>query len=205
MALLNDLTLGQIFTRLAAYLVIIAVHGFALAGLARLVGDRTPQYAGRLSLTPLPHLAIPAMLMAVLFQLFWIAPMRVKWENLRFGRWGLVLVALGALLVPLLLIPALRALAPLVLTALPRRNAVGVLVVFDEIVDMSLWFVALNWLPLPLLTGSLFAEAALPSVRQLFERYRNVALGILIAAIVAGIVEPLIAPMAEALGSLIVL
>lgn len=205
MALLNDLTLTQIFSRLLAFLVVIGIHGFALAGLLRLLGEPTPAYNGRLTPSPFVHLAVPALVMAVLFQLFWIAPMKLKSETLRWGRWSLVAAAIGALAVTFATVPLLQLVRPFLAVTLSQRGASNVLYVIDTIQQMSLWFIALNWLPLPNLTGGLFALAAFPGLARAYQRYRNIVLALLVAAIVAGAAEPLLNPIHDALERLVAL
>ena len=199
MALLNDLTLGQIFTRLLAFLVIIGVHGFLLAGLARLLGDPTPQYTERLTPNPVSHLMVSALAMAVLFEMFWIKPMKIRVENLRFGRWGLVLIAVGALALTLALVPLINLIRPVVPVLLPRSAALVALSVLIQIQDLAIWFVALNWLPLPFFTGQLLAFAAWPKAEALSYRYRNIAIVLIGAAMVAGFAGPVIGYMHDGL------
>ena len=202
MALLNDLTLVQIFSRLLGFLVVIGIHGFALALFLRLLGEPTPTYNGRLTLSPFPHLAVPAMLMAVLFQLFWIVPMKLKSETLRWGRWSLVAAAIGALAVTFATVPLLQLVRPFLAVTLSQRGAGNVIYAIDTIQEMSLWFIALNWLPLPNLTGALFALAAFPNLARPYHRYRNIVLALLAAAIVAGAAEPVLTPIHDALKNL---
>jgi len=195
MNLLADLTEQKLLTRLLAFLIVVTVHGFALAALARLLGDPTPRYTGRFTLNPVAHIAMPALIMAVLFQLFWTPPMRIRAENLRWGRWGLVLVATGSLTITLVTAPALQVLRSPILTLLPRTTGLTVDLIIAQVQSFSLWFVALNWLPLPLLTGAHFLYAVTPATERVYQRYRNGFMAILMISIVAGWAELVIGPM----------
>lgn len=192
MALLNELTLTLIFTRILGFLIIVGVHGFALAALLRLLGDPTAQHIGRLTPNPAPHTSMLAFSMAVLFAMFWINPIKIRVENLRWGRWSLILAALGALLATLAIVPALSLLHTPVIAYAPRGLALTAVNTLHEISDMAVWFVALNWLPVPLLTGSLFAYAIWPPLMQIYSRHQGLFTGILVFATVAGLLDPVI-------------
>lgn len=195
MALLNDLTLTLIFTRLLAFLVVVGVHGFALAGLLRLLGDPTPQFVGRLTPSPVPHTAMLALVMAIFFEMFWVKPIKFRPENLRWGRWSLVAAALGALAATLALVPILQAFRQLVIVNLPRTTAFTTLTAIEQVQDIAIWFVALNWLPLPLMTGALFAYAAWPPFQRIYARNQMLFTALLMVALVAGLLEPAIRPI----------
>lgn len=195
MGFLNDLTMQQIFSRLVAFLVVAAVHGFALAGLARLLGDPRPMYEGRLTLNPVTHLSMLAMAMAIIFQMGWITPMRFDLKAIRFGRWGLALIALGSLLATLLVAPLVGLIKPLIAITLPRSATLTGLAVIDSFQNLSIWFVLLNLLPIPIVTGSLFLIALWPRLEAWLRRYSTVLMALLIAAIVTGLIESLMAPI----------
>lgn len=199
MSLLNELTLNLIFTRLLAFLIVVGVHGFTLAGLLRLLGDSTPQYTGRLTPNPVQHTHMLALVMAIFFEMFWIRPLKVRVENLRWGRWSLILAPIGALLITLCLVPGLLALHQFAVMALPRNQALAAITTLQQIEDMAIWFVALNWLPLPLLTGALFAYAAWPKLQHTYLRYQNLIMGLLMGAMVAGLLDPVVRPIHDVL------
>lgn len=203
MALLNELTLTLIFTRILGALVIISVHGFALAFFLRALGDATAQHIGRLTLNPAPHTSLLAIVAALVAQMFWINPIKVRPENLRWGSKSLALACVGALLVTLAVAPALSMLHPLVLAYAPRGLALTIVNTFVQVSDMAIWFVALNWLPIPVLTGSLFAFALWPSLRDHFSNAQGLFKGILVVAIIAGLLDPAIRPIHDWISSLL--
>ena len=195
MALLNDITISQLLSRLVAFLLITAIHGFALAGMARLLGDPGPRYGGRLTLNPLPNLSMLALLMTLLFRLGWILPMRIDPAKLRFGRWGLVLCVIVSLLAVLVVIPVMIPLRPLVVIWLPRTTALAVLVVFDTIRDVAIWFVAFNVIPVPPLTaGSLLIAAWPPLSATIWRRMKMLEILMLVLIVIGAAsfaVEPI--------------
>jgi len=162
---LNDLSLSQLVTRLAGYLIVVAVHGFVLAGLATLMGDRDPAHSGRLTINPLPHVSYPGLIAAVLFQPSWTRPLPIEPNVLRGGRVGLVALYLASLAVILVMVPILTPLRVWLSTLLTGTAAVSVLGVIDASQRMGIWFVLLNALPLPALTGALLLQAIYPPVR----------------------------------------
>lgn len=186
MALLNDLTLEALLTRIVAYVIIAAIHGFILAGMARLMGDPSPMYNGRFTLNPAPHLSMPALAMTALFQLGWIAPMRIDPEKLRLGRWGLVVCVLVAVGAVLALSPLLWPVRQLVVTTMPRTAGYAVLILLDTIQQVAVTFAILNILPLPPLTGQLLLVAARPSIAQRLYRSRGLFEGIMVVLAITG-------------------
>lgn len=186
MALLNDLTMQALLSRLFAYVLIAALHGFVLAGAARLLGDPTPMYNGRLTLNPMPHLSVPGLAMTMLFKLGWVAPMRIDPEKLRFGRWGLVLCVLAASAATLALIPLLWPVRQLAVLVLPRTAGYLAVVVLNTIQDVALSFAVFNLLPLPPLTGALLLVALRPTLAKRFARSRGLFEGIMVALVVIG-------------------
>jgi hypothetical protein len=61
-----ELSLQQVLFRALAYLVIAGLHGFLIAGLARLFGTMGPSYDGRFTASPLVQLDLLGMLSSVL-------------------------------------------------------------------------------------------------------------------------------------------
>lgn len=203
MALLNDLTISQLLSRLVAFLLVTAIHGFALAGLARLLGDQGPRYNGRFTLNPVPNMAMLGLVMALLFRIGWILPMRIDPAKLRFGRWGLVICIVGSLLAVLVVIPVLIPLRPLAVIWLPRTTALAVLTIFDTIQDLAIWFVAFNVIPVPPLTAGLLFSAIKPSLTAAIWRRSKVLEVVMLALVVVGAASVVVEPIYRALRPLL--
>lgn len=195
MSLLNDITLQALLSRLVAFIVITAIHGFVVAGTARLLGDPTPAYAGRLTLNPFVHLSMPALAMAVLFRLGWIVPMPIDATKLRFGRWGLLICLLAGLVAVLALVPILWPVRSLVATYLPRTTGLAVLGVLDTIQDLAIWFSAFNILPIPPLSGALILIAIWPPLARRFRRSRGLIEAIMVVLVVIGAATIVVMPI----------
>ena len=154
--------------------------------MANWLGDPTAKYAGRLSLNPIRHIdlwgtiIIPAMLIISQagFVFGWAKPVPVNYYNLKYGKYGPLLVALAgpaANFIILLICGALVRISP-VDTALPY--------LFSVIGLVNAFLMFFNLLPIPPLDGSkilfLFLEKR-PDITMMLERYGMfVLLGIII-------------------------
>lgn len=187
MALLGELTIGEIVSRLAAALIYAGLQGLLLAAIARLLGDKRPTYDGRLTPNPFAQLSVWGAVMAVLFTVSWIRPMRMAPDQNRFGRAGLVLVAVLALLAMLAFVPLADLARPLALL-LPRTAGYSVLYVLAQFQIITLGAVLLNLLPVPGLIGGLVWQAIWPKQERRLMRWEPIALAAVIAGLVAGLI-----------------
>lgn len=195
MSLLNDITLQALLSRLVAFIIISAVHGFSIAGAARLLGDPTPTYTGRFTLNPFVHLSMPALAMAVLFRLGWIVPIQIDATKMRFGRFGVLICLLAGLVAVLALVPILWPIRSLAAIYLPRTMGLAVLGVLDTIQDLALWFSAFNLLPVPPLSGALILIAIWPPLARRFRRSRGLIEAVMVALVVTGVATLVVAPL----------
>lgn len=194
---LTDLTFQEVLLRGAAFLIVIAVHGFALAGIARLLGDKGPQFDARLTVSPLAHLDVLGLLGAIVFRLGWIKPIAIDPAELRTGRRGLViavLLSLGAVLAVAALLMPLR---PLVVSLLPLTLGQNIVLVIENILEQATWFVAFNVLPLPLVTGAHLLVAIRPEWREFIPRLYPYAVGVLAVLMVTGLLQRVVGPAAD--------
>lgn len=95
--LLRELTPVRMLLDGSAGLVVVAIHGCLLALIARAMGDAGPAHDGRLTLNPMAHIDIFALVGLVLAQLGWVRPMDIRAREVKGGIAGLVLVVLIAL------------------------------------------------------------------------------------------------------------
>jgi Zn-dependent protease len=191
---LFDLTFQQALLRGAAFLFITALHGLALAGIARLLGDKGPQFDARLTVSPVAHLDLLGLVGAIFFQLGWIKPMAIDPAEMRTGRRGLIIcVLLGLGIVPvvaMLLLPVRN----LAITALPATLGLNVSLFIDTLLQMSAWFAVFNLLPAPPLTGAHFLVAIRPDWRTILPRFYPYAVGVLAVLMLTGILPRLLQP-----------
>ena len=149
----------------------ITLHEVAHGWAARLLGDRTAQMLGRLSLNPLRHvdpvgtIVVPAVLLAIGGFLFgWAKPVPVNMRNLPNPRRDMALVAIAG--------PAANALMALIWglllkLSLGQGNGGGVWASVQAMavagVVINLIVGVLNLLPLPPLDGGRVLNGLLPA------------------------------------------
>ena len=185
MQFLRELSMGEIVSRLAAVLLYVGLQGFLLAGLARVLGDRRPQFEGRLSLNPFVHLSVWGAVMAALFAVSWPRPVWFDASQNRLGRWGVALVTLGALVAMIVLVVLVNLVQPVALV-LPRSGSYVVLYVLNQFKLIAVSATILNLLPLPGLIGGGWLQAIWPQAERRLRRAEPICLAVLVAVIVAG-------------------
>jgi Zn-dependent protease len=201
---MGDLTLQQVVLRIAAVLVIAAVHGFAVAAMAYALGDPGPRHDDRLSVNPLRHVDPIGGLLMVLFAAGWIRPVALDPARLRPGRAGSLVVVAGASCATLAVAALLALMRPFVLNILPDTAAQTWFVFVETVGELSAAFTLFNLLPLPPLTGAHLAVALVPGARYAFRHARPFLVVVLALLIVTGVVARLLAP-AEAVITRVVL
>ncbi|SDG48447.1 site-2 protease family protein [Pelagibacterium luteolum] len=178
-----DLSAQQIFYRVFAAVIAVALHGFVTAGLARLLGDRGPQYDGRLTLNPFRHIDPIGMLCAVLVLFGWSRPPKIDPAELRFGRLALPIIVFASILTLIAFAAGLWALRPLAFSLMPSSSvsyvAVGLL---ETIAQMSVYMAVINVLPLPPLGAGFLVLALAPAAYRWIEKrmvFFSIAVGAL--------------------------
>jgi Zn-dependent protease len=179
-----------------AGLLVIAIHGWALAFMARALGDRGPEHDGRLTLNPLAHIDFVGAVCVCLAQMGWIKPMQIDAAKLRFGRAGIWLVIASSLLI--LVFSAMLAwqLRPVLVRhfpgAMPAVVAVGMIEAFGR---TSIFYALFNLIPLPPFAMGHWLAAWRPAIYQRLKPYwlwLTIALGLIIATGVLRLAHPLV-------------
>jgi hypothetical protein len=186
MSFLNDLTLGQIVSRIAAFLIYSALQGGLLSFLARLFGDLKPTHDGRLTFNPFSHLALSGLFMAVLFRMGWIRPLRFNGKTVRGGRLGLVAIAVLGLAGMILAIPLLDLARPAIQAVFPQTAGYAALNLIQQFQEITLASTMLNILPLPGLIGAAFLQAIWPHAEPRIRRLEPLFIALLIIILVLG-------------------
>ena len=146
---------------LLGFAIAIAVHEFSHAAAARLLGDRTAQRAGRLTLNPLAHLDPMGTLMIVLSSVAgigfgWGKPVPYDPRAVRFGRFGGALVSIAGPLSNFVL--AAFALAVAVHGPISEDFGRDI----GRLAGLNIGLCAFNLLPIPPLDGFGVAVGVLP-------------------------------------------
>jgi hypothetical protein len=176
--------MGEIVSRLAAFLLYAALQGFLLAALARAMGDRRPQHDGRLSLNPFVHLSVWGAAFAALFAVSWVRSIWYDAAQSRLGRYGAALVTFLGLAAMVVLVALIDLLQPLVLL-LPRTGSYAVLYVLDQLQLIAMSSVLLNLLPGPGLVGGGFLQALWPNAERRLRQAEPICVAIVMAIVVA--------------------
>jgi len=147
-------------TWLLAIIYGITVHEFSHVFAARLQGDDTGERMGRLTLNPLAHLEPFGFLMLLFVGFGWGRPAPYNPHNLKYRKWGEVLVALAGPLSNLIsvfvFVMLSRALGPVLGPDNLLTQFFGFLVLINIIL------LAFNLIPIPPLDGSKVLFAVLP-------------------------------------------
>ena len=199
-----DISLQQILLRIVAFLVIGAVHGFALVGLLTAFGDRGPRFDGRLSLSPLAHLDPMGAITAICTLGGWIRPLQLDPAELRQGRVSLALSVLGGLLAVVVVGLILLQLRSLAVAVLPpsASNLINAWLIL--LAQMSLVFAIMNLIPLPPFAGGYLLQAAAPRLFALVQpRTTIIAVVLMVLALIdrGALVRQLLGPMINAIGA----
>lgn len=152
---------------LVAFLIALSVHEASHALAAYLLGDKTAQREQRLTLNPLAHIDWTGFVMLVLLGFGWGKPVPFNPYNLRYQRFGPMLVAAaGPLSNALLAVVAVLGLS-VAAPALGFDNGLVLFLTFLAV--MSLVLGIFNLLPIPPLDGSkaLLAALAAPQYAKL--------------------------------------
>lgn len=148
-----DLSLTQLLFRLVAMLLVVALHGYAMAVLSHLLGDPGPHQDGRRTLNPFVHLDILGFLAGLLSRCGWIVWMPVEYRRLRFGLAGVLIVVVGAAAAPYLAASLLQLARGPVTAWLAPGMALQLNNLLGYVLDVSGWSAVANLLPIPPLAG----------------------------------------------------
>jgi Zn-dependent protease len=198
-----DLTLQQLIFRAAAFLVVVAIHGFALSAVALILGDRGPRYDGRLSLNPLVHLDMVGLASAILFQLGWIRPISIDPAHLRGGRVALIVCVLASLAVTIAAGVAAQWLRAPIISGVSGNIGLYLAQLVRTFGELSLWFAIINIVPLVPFTGAHLLQAVSPQAARYAEKARwPIVIAVVVLAgtgILTGVVGPLYTRLATLL------
>jgi Zn-dependent protease len=200
---LFDLSLHQLLIRAGACAIIIAIHGFTLAAIARALGDKGPQFDGRLTANPFRHVDPIGAATMILFQLGWIRPVAIDPAELRLGRFALLVCVVASIATTLAAVALVLQLRTPALTYLPSAVVPTVLAMLNESAEMCAWFAATNLVPLPPLTAMHLLVAIRPSVAPLLMKYQLYAAIGLAALVLTGAVQPALQPLWDAIAGLL--
>jgi Zn-dependent protease len=183
----------------------IVCHEVAHGAMARLLGDRTAEEQGRLTLNPLPHVdplgtvILPGLLAMAHLPVFgWAKPVPVNQWRLRNPRWGMMLVAIAGpgsnLLLAALAAVGLGLFARAGVTDADSATGLAAFAAANlaNFLAINLFLALFNLLPIPPFDGSHIFEGLLP--RGLARRYAGIRSGGMLLVILLLVVVPWLVP-----------
>ena len=193
---MTDFTLQQIVLRFCALLLILGLHGAAVAGAATALGDPGPRYDGRLSINPLAHLDLLGLASGVLFSVAWIKPVAIDPGKLHPGHRALIPVIVAASIAAILVIAfVLRLARPLLLPLLGDTSSMLAFALIETIGQHGVWFALINLLPVPPLTGGYLLSALVPKIGKMVHKSHVYASLLLTGLAATGIITSVLAPV----------
>nr|VFK31112.1 MAG: Zn-dependent protease (includes SpoIVFB) [Candidatus Kentron sp. MB]VFK34561.1 MAG: Zn-dependent protease (includes SpoIVFB) [Candidatus Kentron sp. MB]VFK76879.1 MAG: Zn-dependent protease (includes SpoIVFB) [Candidatus Kentron sp. MB] len=180
----------------------ITVHEVAHGWVAKRCGDPTAMMLGRLTLNPLKHIdpigtiIIPGILLFLQtgFVFGWAKPVPVTWQNLKYPKQDMILVAIAGPAANLLMAILWALLAKIGLAMLGQfGNSILPMVYMGFAgVSINLALMVLNLLPIPPLDGGRVLVGLLPiRLARWVNRIEPIGLFILIALLMTGIFQSL--------------
>ncbi|OHA89989.1 MAG: hypothetical protein A2832_01735 [Candidatus Zambryskibacteria bacterium RIFCSPHIGHO2_01_FULL_44_22b] len=163
--------------QIAILIMSVVIHEVSHGYAARMLGDHTAEYQGRLTLNPLRHLDfVGSFLVPVLAYTFggflfgWAKPVPYNPYNLKPGRWSEAIVAGAG--------PVSNIVVALIFGLLLRLSLVAnpaFIQIVAAIVFINILLAIFNLVPIPPLDGSKLLFALFPNklfeLRGFFERY----------------------------------
>jgi len=167
---MEELTIVQRFAVwILPVLFAITLHEVAHGWVAKLLGDKTAERMGRLSLNPLHHidpigtLLVPGVLMVLGGFIFgWAKPVPVDFNKLRNPRRDMALVAVAGPAANLLMALAWVLIARIAIAVNMEFVTVPLALMAKAGIGINLVLMLLNLLPLPPLDGGRIAVGLLP-------------------------------------------
>ncbi|HHW49287.1 MAG TPA: site-2 protease family protein [Clostridiaceae bacterium] len=136
----------------------LAFHEFAHAFTADRLGDPTPRYQGRLTLSPLPHIDPIGFIMILLLGFGWAKPVQINTRYFKKPRRDEILVSLAGpvtnLLIAIVFATIIRLLFTSTLLFSMNVRTLSILYsMFDYVIRINIVLFLFNLMPLPPLDG----------------------------------------------------
>lgn len=175
---------------LVSLVLAISVHEFSHALAGYLLGDRTAQYQGRLTLNPLAHLDFMGSLMLLFVGFGWGKPVPYNPYNLKYQRFGTILTALAGPFSNLFLFLFAGGVFRLIFPFLSGQNGLIIFLTTFGMLNLGLMF--FNLIPIPPLDGSRLLDVLLPQRFEglkewIFRHGPNLLFALILMDIVLGI------------------
>lgn len=192
------LSLQQVLTRVVAVVLVVSLHGGAVAWLVNRIGDPGPRYDGRMTLNPLVHLDLVALVHAVFFRVVWLQPFEIDVGALRGGVLGRTTMILG----PALVLAGASAIAlglrSAAVTMIEGSGGMVASQVLNTFADIAILSAIASLLPVPPFVGAWIWPARVQRTITMTARTYHVASGVVITLSLLGVTSRLLGPVAIA-------
>ncbi len=183
-----------IVARLICILFLLPIHECAHAFASGLLGDKTAQYQGRLSLNPLRHLEPMGAICLLLGGFGWAKPVSINPYNFKNRKVGMALSALAG---PLsnFAVSFVMLLVARILLFFPITNdfMYAIVQVLFMIASISIGLGVFNMIPLPPLDGSRIFLVFLPEKYyfKIMQYEQYIAIGLMVLIVTGALDYPL--------------
>lgn len=165
---------NQLLLTFLMYMIILfiafPIHEFAHALAAKILGDRTPDLQGRLTLNPFAHLDLMGSLMMLLFGFGWAKPVETNPNNYTRKismRGGMALVAFAGPLSNILM-----ALIGMIIYKLLPAEQGELMYAVSLFMQINIFLAVFNLIPIPPLDGSKLMLVILPP--RMYAKYESI-------------------------------
>ncbi len=193
-------SITEILLSIPGVLIALVFHEFAHALIADKLGDKTPRYQGRITLSPRAHLDPVGLILILLAGFGWAKPVQIDPRNLKHPRRDDALISLAGPLANLIM----AIFFAIIIKVLIVTNIVGSFptsvwnnlgFILDYAVRINIVLCIFNLLPIPPLDGSHILEDLTNVERfqfyHMLRQYSTIILMIIIVTPVAGrIISP---------------
>ncbi len=190
-----NLDFAQMLASLPAIIIAMAIHEYAHARVAYMLGDDTPLRMGRLTLNPLAHIDPLGLIALFIAHFGWAKPVSINPYNFKDYRRDNILVSIAGPAANLLI----AFFALVVLNSLHKAGlslSKGTVTVIYLIVIYNINFAIFNMLPIPPLDGSHLITSFLPyRWMAILEQYHMYSFIILLIVINSPLLSMVLVPL----------
>ncbi|MBQ8688266.1 MAG: site-2 protease family protein [Ruminococcus sp.] len=178
-----------IIARIIVILLILPVHEFAHAFVARRCGDRTAEYSGRLTFNPFSHVDPIGALLLLLTGFGWAKPVPIDPRLMRNPRRGIILTSLAGpgsnLIVAYIALVLYRFLFWIPMESLTAINTVSsITTILFYFISINIGLALFNLIPIPPLDGSKVLIQFLPTRAVLWMQQNQMLISIVFLVVI---------------------
>ena len=182
---------------LPGLLIALSMHEFAHGYAAYIMGDRTAELDGRLSINPLHHLDPIGALCLLLFRFGWAKPVPINPYNFRKRKAGIIVVSLAGPLMNFVLALIFAFIQFIMINFAPVNDITQFLyTVVILTIQLNIGLMCFNLIPIPPLDGSRVLAELLPyRFKRAFYEVEKYSAFILMIALFTRALNPVLSTM----------